>query len=246
MPILHQILRPATLSEAVALMEMHGDQAALLAGGADLIGALSSRARPEVEVVIDLGNLRLSGLHASDTHLTIGATATLTDILENETARALAGGLLRRTARSEGPLNYRNAATAGGIIAGAATDSAFYAALLALGANISTTASAHPKPLATLSKVEGIITAVHLPLTNARSGFACVARTPADRPIVAAVAVVADDATRVALCGMAHRPILEGIDAPPYADFRGSADYRQAMAAILRERALAQATTNHQ
>ncbi len=141
----------------------------------------------------------------------------------------------------KGALNYRNAATVGGTVAGAATDSEFYAALLALGASLSTTAGDAPLPLASLTHVEGIITAIHVPMENARSGMARVARTPADRPIVAAIAVASGDTTRVALCGVADRPILAGTDAPSFADFRGSAEYRQAMAAILRERALAEA-----
>lgn len=242
MPILREYLRPATLAEAVSLMESHGDSAALLAGGADLIGALESRRRPEVDVVIDLGSLGLSGHYVTDSHLVIGATATLSDVMENETAAALAGGLLHRAARNEGPVNYRNAATVGGIVAGAAGDSEFYAALLALGASIRATSAEEPQPLAAMVSVDGIITAIHVPLGPAQGGLARVARTPADRPIVAAVAVVAGDTTRIAYCGLAERPVLEGTDAPAYSDFRGSAEYRAAMATVLRKRALENAT----
>ena len=241
MPILREYLRPSTLADALALVEKHGSHAALLAGGADLIGALESHMRPDVDVVIDLGGLRLSGFNTSATHLVIGATSTLTDVMENAVAAALADGLLARAARGEGPVNFRNAATLGGVVAGAATDSVLYAALLALGALVSSTAAEHPVELSSFQTGKAIIIAVHVPLGDVRSGLACVARTPADRPIVAAVAVVAGDATRVAYCGLADRPILEGTDAPPYADFRGSATYRQAMASVLRARALAQA-----
>ncbi len=185
-----------------------------------------------MSVVIDLGRLGLAGFHATGTHLVIGATTSLTDVIENEVVGELADGLLALAARNEGPVNYRNAATVGGIVAGAATDSEFYAALLALGATVSTTAAEHPQPLAAIGAVRGIITAVHVPLDVARGGLARVARTPADRPIVAAVAVVGADATRVAYCGISERPILEGTDALPFSDFRGSAEYRAALAPI--------------
>ncbi len=108
----------------------------------------------------------------------------------------------------------------------------------------------------------------HLPL-RAAGGLACVARTPSDHPIVAAVAVIAEDmdAMRIALGGVARRPLLVELDpamrdasgrveaaeeavaqaiatAEPYADFRGTADYRHAMGALMAKRALEQAVVN--
>ncbi len=41
MPILREYLRPATLVEAIRLIDTHGDSAVLLAGGANVIGACS-------------------------------------------------------------------------------------------------------------------------------------------------------------------------------------------------------------
>ena len=97
-----------------------------------------------------------------------------------------------------------------------------------------------------------------------------MARTPSDAPIVVAVAMLALDhgrcaAVRVALGGVAETPILlpeieaalvGQIPSPdlfaeagnraaslvqPTGDFRGSAEYRRAMAGVLTERALHQA-----
>ena len=102
---------------------------------------------------------------------------------------------------------------------------------------------------------------------EAEWALASVARTPSDAPIVVAVAMLALDhgrcaAVRVALGGVAETPILlpeieaalvGQIPSPelfaeasnraaslvqPTGDFRGSAEYRRAMAGVLTERAL--------
>ncbi len=66
----------------------------------------------------------------------MGAMCTLAALTEHAEAAALAGGLLLRAVRGEGPVNLRNAATVGGAVACAEYDSEFYAALLALGASV--------------------------------------------------------------------------------------------------------------
>jgi hypothetical protein len=62
-----------------------------------------------------------------------------------------------------------------------------------------------------------------------------------DRPIVAAVAVVGLGIERMALCGVAERPVLAGQPLMPPADFKGSADYRMAMIDVVKRRALEEA-----
>ncbi len=105
---------------------------------------------------------------------------------------------------------------------------------------------------------------IRLP-ARATSGVAHVARTPSDHPIVAAVAVIAKkpDSMRIALSGIdPHHPLLVEFDQPeaaeetvartldaacgltdadPCTDFRGTADYRRAMGALMAKRAFEQA-----
>lgn len=243
MAILSTYLRPASLEEADHAFASSNGRAVLLAGGTQLVGALETRELPDVEIVIDLQALGLDALHVEASTLVIGAGATLTRIIGHPVAATLAGGLLPRAAVAEGPVNLRNAATVGGLVAAAEADSEFYAALLALDAQVVQYAAGQSTttPLAELAAVTGIITAIRLPLADCRSGLAHVVRTPADRPIVAAVAVCGPDSARVALCGVAARPILAGAPLNPPDDFKGSAAYRSAMAEIMTARALAEA-----
>jgi CO/xanthine dehydrogenase FAD-binding subunit len=95
--------------------------------------------------------------------------------------------------------------------------------------------------LAELTEVHGLIESVRLPMSNARSGLARVSRTPSDRPIVAAVAVLNDAGKTVALCGVAERPILQSAVLNPPDDFKGSAGYRRALVPILIKRATREA-----
>jgi CO/xanthine dehydrogenase FAD-binding subunit len=87
-----------------------------------------------------------------------------------------------------------------------------------------------------------IITAVTIK-TSGQTAAARTARTPADRPIVAAVARrAAGGQWRLALTGVADRPVLahltDSLDPP--GDFRGSGEYRRALAAVLTARVLDQ------
>jgi CO/xanthine dehydrogenase FAD-binding subunit len=148
------------------------------------------------------------------------------------------------------------------------------AALLALGATV--TAEGTEIPLETLlrSRVEGTISALHVPPLPPLNppptgGEAHVGRTPADEPIVAAVAVVEMDGdtvrqARVALTGVWPEPVrlAEAVaqlvggpldedsiravaaavkeEVAPRGDFRGSEEYRRAMAGVMTRRALEQ------
>lgn len=241
MALLQAIYRPKTMAEAFDTLARTDQLLLPLAGGTWLIGQLETRALTGIDGVVDLRLLGLNRITMDDARLTIGAMTTLTEIMEHPVAGALADGLLRRTAQGEGPVTLRNAATIGGVVAVAAPDSEFYAALLALGATVTLCDGTRSTsvPLAELTNIVGLVTEVRLPVTEARGGLARVARTPSDRPIVAAVAVRRAGVDRVALCGVAAKPVLVGAELNPPDDFRGSAGYRLAMVDVLVARATA-------
>lgn len=232
------------------------------------MGALETRQRRDVDGVVDLAALNLSYLQQAGASLRVGAMTTLTDLVEHPLGADLAGGILPRTARFEGPLNLRNAATVGGLIALAEPDSELFAALLALNAAVVTVdrdgvescRQLDDFALPTSGPAGGpaLITEIRLPLDLAASGHARIARTPMDRCIVAAVVVAAlngrssqggpaaaqdDIVTRAALCGVGPRPLLAGRPLAPKGDYKGSAAYRAAMAEVVVRRAQTDAAT---
>lgn len=239
---LREYHRPQSVNEAAGLLARSGGRLVPLAGGTKLVSLLEMRALPDVEGVVDLREVGLDYARSKDGVMHVGATCTLSALLEQPEAAALAGGLLRRVARGEGPVNLRNAATVGGVVACAEPDSEFYAALLALGASVTVRTDDGERTilLAELGSARGLVVEVQIPLDAVRGGAARIARTPSDRPIVAALAASGSGWERVALCGAAQRPILEGAPLDPPDDFKASRAYRLAMMPIVVRRARAE------
>jgi CO/xanthine dehydrogenase FAD-binding subunit len=180
--------------------------------------------------------------------------------------------LLRRALSAPVTWQQRNETTVGKAVGSPGLAPQWIAALLALGAHGILRKEGEMPLAAFLDRSKprhGRLMAVHLPLNVAGRVWAKthVARTPADEPIVGAVAVV--DLTgnvvrqaRLALTGVWREPVrlaqsaglLVGgaLDAGqiqqvaaaverevrPPGDFRGSAEYRRAMIAILARRVL--------
>ncbi len=268
MAILAEYHRPKTLAGALDLLADRTARRLPLAGGTYLVGALETRQRRDVDGVVDLAALNLSYLQQAGASLRVGAMTTLTDLVEYPLSAKLAGGILPRTARFEGPHNLRNAATVGGLIALAEPDSELFAALLALNAAVVAIDRdgvescrqlddfAHPT--SGPAGRPALISEIRLPLDPAAGGHARIARTPMDRCIVAAVVVSpvngrspqngpaapkGEDATRTALCGVGPRPRLAGGPLAPQGDYKGSAAYRSTMAEVVVRRAQTDAAT---
>ncbi|UCC62116.1 MAG: FAD binding domain-containing protein [Anaerolineae bacterium] len=290
---LREYHRPETIAEALALLARPGVTSTPLAGGTTLVPRLV-RVDSQVEAVVDLSRLGLDFIELLEGRtLGLGATATLAQVAENALCRSVAGGLLSRVARMNAPVNVRNVATVGGVVAEGDTTSELLLALLALDAEVIIESNADKSrslPLEAFLSApadalagglssalrqgsgQGLLREVRLavPQGNVGAGFARVARTPHDRPIVAAAAVLirgGDVATWVGLTmsGVAGtmlrlsgigdklvgQPLTDGLleralsslgnRLTPPDDFRGSAEYRRAVASILARRALREA-----
>ncbi len=262
MPDLKEFHKPTDIPAALALLKRRNPRTIPLAGGTWLNPRLDKEGL--ADAVVDLSGLELDRIERDAGALRLGAMATLAAVTEDENCRSLANGILAQTARRDAVLNVRNAATVGGTVVVAPADSEFILALLALNARVSVQSKkldARPldqflaDPAAALDG--GLVTQVQISLPPpAAAGLARVAYTLSDHPIVAAAAVVAEGSNRIALGGVAARPLVIEFDhagaaedavaqaiaeAKAYADFRGSADYRRAMGILMAKRALQQA-----
>jgi len=230
--------RPNTMSEAIAALSR--EHVVVIGGGTKVNPA----ARAEPVTVVDLQALPLYGVQRLEGGaLRIGATTTLQNLADHLDVPPV----IREAARCEEPSTLRAFATLGGCVATADPESELLATLLAYDATVSVAAPSGTQttPLADTLRNRGnlagrIITAVTIE-TDGIASVARVGRTPADRPIVAAVArTTPSGEVRLALTGVAATPILvkdaEGLDPP--ADFRGSSEYRRAIATTLIARAV--------
>ena len=244
--------RPSTVDDALQLLARRDATDVtmqVLAGGTHSVPRLD---KAQVDEVIDLQGLQedeLNDIHVDGDHATIGAMVRLQALVDD----ARLPELLRQMAQLEGPNTLRNAATLGGLLIGADPESELLAALLVFDAivTIQSTDGSQTVPIADFLKDipasldGGVVTTISLS-TSGQTSSARVARTPADRPIVAAVArqvsrTGGGNRTRVAVCGIADIPCLvepekvgEAVQHP--GDFRGSRAYREQMAVVLVER----------
>ncbi|HEV2615193.1 MAG TPA: FAD binding domain-containing protein [Candidatus Acidoferrales bacterium] len=113
LPAFH-VLRPSTVADAVSMLNQHGSDAMVIAGGTDVIPNLQMRLFTP-HVLVDVKPLReLAAIDFSPRNgLRIGATATLTGILETPWLRGKFPVLASAIGTVAGPLQ-RNMGTIGG------------------------------------------------------------------------------------------------------------------------------------
>jgi CO/xanthine dehydrogenase FAD-binding subunit len=240
--------RPTSINEALQLLSRPNVNAAIVAGGT----SLNARIDEAVDEVVDLQAVGLDQISHNEGRLTLGAMVRLQTIAEDERTPFL----LREMARREGPNTFRNMGTIGGVVVNADWESELLAALLVFEAEVEIRLAppeqGESKTIALsdfLANVPaalkgGLVTAVSL-TTGGKTANERVARTPVDKPIVAAVGRVDNRGRlRPALCGVAKMPVLANLDQLeatliPLSDFRGSGEYRRAMATTLSKRVVA-------
>jgi xanthine dehydrogenase YagS FAD-binding subunit len=112
MPVF-ELFQPTTVDEALALLDRHGTDAWVLAGGMDTFDWLKDRSK-RVAVVVDLSQVaELRGIREVDGGLEIGALTTLTAVAEHAGVRARFG-LLSQAAELVASPQIRNQGTLGG------------------------------------------------------------------------------------------------------------------------------------
>lgn len=247
MPTIVAYHRPQNLDEAADLLT---NPTRRPLGGGTVLVPESRQVKADGVELVDLQELGLDQITAGD-RLHLGAMVRLGELAD-------APELIAELARRELPNTVRNQATVGGTIAVADPDSLLLAGLLVHDAVVEIHGH-DPVGLADLLAEivadglgQRLITGVSIEV-GGQGRVDVTGRTPADTPIVAAVARRADGEPelRLALTGVASTPVLlppggtiSGLQ--PIDDYRGTADYRRHLAAVLATRATAALTHGSQ
>jgi xanthine dehydrogenase YagS FAD-binding subunit len=108
-----ELFQPASVDEALTLLDRYGSEAWVLAGGLDSFDWLKDRAK-RAAVVVDLSQVsELRGIREVDGGLEIGAMATLTEVVRHPVVRERYG-LLMEAAELVASPQIRNQGTLGG------------------------------------------------------------------------------------------------------------------------------------
>ncbi len=231
MPTVLAYHRPSDLDEAAGLLD--GTSRRAIGGGTVIVPQARIPSDDGVELV-DLQGLGLDSIAGSGDTVEIGAMVRLGELATADDVPPL----LRDLAKRELPSALRNQATVGGTVALGDGESVLLAGLLAHDASVAVHGHGSMSLVDYLAgDVSGVVTSVCVDSTGSGS-IAATGRTPADVPIVAAIARASGAQTSVALTGVAASPVLVDPGDPtaglePPADFRGSSEYRTHLVATL-------------
>src|ERR671915_2641432 len=108
-----ELFQPASIDDALTLLDRYGSEAWVLAGGLDTFDWLKDRAK-RTNVVVDLSQIgELRGIREADGGLEIGAMTTLTEVVKHAGVRERFG-LLMEAAELVASPQIRNQGTLGG------------------------------------------------------------------------------------------------------------------------------------
>jgi aerobic carbon-monoxide dehydrogenase medium subunit len=175
--------RPATLPEAIALLQQHGDQAKVLSGGQSLLPLLKLRLGAAGHL-IDIGRIPgLEYIKEEDGFLKIGGRTRESELERSEIVESKYPILHDTAVVIADPL-VRNRATVGGNLAHADPANDHPATMLALGAEVTATGAKGQRTIpidqfftslfTTALTPDEILTEIRIPVPPARSGGAYV------------------------------------------------------------------------
>ncbi len=216
---------PATLDEALALLQQHGPDAKPLAGGQSLIPAMNFRlAAPSV--LVDLNRIEaLAYIEAGRDAVRVGGM-TRHRTLERSADVARDVPLVTAAMPFVAHMAIRTRGTIGGSLAHADPAAELPAVMLALDATFTLRSAAGTREVAAVDFFTGLfstalepgelLTAIAIPKRRARAGFAFdeVSRRHGDFALAGVAAHVAVDAdgvctdARVGLLSLGDRPVL--------------------------------------
>jgi carbon-monoxide dehydrogenase medium subunit len=203
-----QYFAPTSVAEAAELLEQHGGDAKLLAGGHSLIPLMKLRLA-EPQVVIDLGRIGdMAYIREEDGGLAIGAMTTYAQ-LESSDLVAARASVLAEAASTVADPQVRNMGTIGGSLSHADPAGDLPAVAIALNARLITSSTGDHRTLSvddffvdlltTALAPNEILNEIAIPAPPARSGsgYAKFANKASHYAIVGVAAVVGLDANGV-------------------------------------------------
>ncbi len=208
---------PRSVPEALDLLERHGPGLLVMAGGTVAM-PLINEGLSLPEAVMGLRRTGLDGLEHTDSTLRIGATATLTQLLDQR-----AVPMLTEAARSTASWSVRNMATVGGNLFTPPPGGDVAVALLALDATVTLAGPTGERTLPLADFYTGFMTnqmapdellvGLRVPVRSEPTAFVKFGRKHANTPAVATVATrlewvggrIAD--ARIALGAVGPHPI---------------------------------------
>lgn len=219
-----QYFAPTTVEEAIGLLQEHGDEAKILAGGHSLLPAMKLRlAQPGV--IVDITRIQgLNGINVNG-NVQVGAMATYHAIASSAEIQA-ACGVLGEVCAQIGDIQVRNRGTIGGSLAHSDPAADLPALALALdavmhvqgpnGTRDIASADMFVEMLTTSLEPEELLTSITLPRLGAGEGAAYEKlRNPASRYAVVGVAAYVKlaggnvSAARVAVTGAGVKAVRQ-------------------------------------
>ncbi|MGH7831953.1 MAG: FAD binding domain-containing protein [Candidatus Binatia bacterium] len=223
-PAPFEYIAPATLEEAIRILDGHKDEAKLLAGGHSLLPLMKLRLA-EPKILVDIGRIpALRGIKVEGDKITIGALTTHYQIESSELLQGKCP-LLAQTAGAIGDVQVRNRGTIGGSLAHGDPAADMPAAILALNGELRARGMAGDRwikaedfflgLMATALEPAEILTEIRVPVLARGSGTAYL-KAPQKASGFAVVGVAAwlkIDSKGV--CEESHIAIT-GLDVKPY------------------------------
>jgi carbon-monoxide dehydrogenase medium subunit len=180
-PPVFEYLRPATIPEAVSLLQLHGDDSKILSGGQSLIPMMKLRlARPSW--LVDINHIPgLAYIREEGGYLKIGGLTREAELEESDLIRSKFP-ILHDTSRVIADPQVRNLATVGGNLAHGDPANDHGATMLALEAEVIATGANGQRSIpirdfflsifTTALEHDEILTEIRIPVPAARSGGA--------------------------------------------------------------------------
>jgi CO/xanthine dehydrogenase FAD-binding subunit len=219
-----QLLRPASVDEAVDILKRENGAARLVAGDVTLYDLAQHGGLDDVRTLIDMSKLGLSFIEDHENELVVGATTTFSELetMRSKPARGL--DALFETAAKITPPQVRNMATIGGSICSGIPFFDMPTAVLALGGVIHTRSPRGERSIAsdsffvdyfqTAIEFDEIVTSIHFPYTeHGCSSFVKLGRVTVDFAVINVATWLSFDQkgkcieNRIALGALANTPV---------------------------------------